>query len=482
LVCSQMEAAGLKITSFLPPELTKPTAKTTENSVSLENPSSLAVAVKLVGPSAQAVNIPSGKTSVLRAVAGEYSILMRYGSGPDDYRFAKGGPFKVVETDTQHSVVKIALPKLPPDSPGARSEFEAAVVDVIRSPSPSAPRFQLGYVLTGAGGGEVFTVSFSKNGGSLVSTSYENPANDVWENAVRIWDVSTGREITTFRKNYGVTGALSADGRWIASHEGSTLKVLDFAGNSVVRSLPIEKKGGTFAFVPNDKGWIAIADRTIKIYHVRTGQMIRELRSEDSVPLSMDFSADGRWLAAGGAGKAIHIWDVSTGQMAKRLETTDKSLVLSPDGRWLASFTLERRGPAKAKGKDTGKAITIWEVATGRTVQTLGITDRAVVFSPDGRWATSRLGNVTTIWEVATGSAVQTLNGYGSAVAFSPDGQWIAFGPRSQIEIWDIATAQKIQTVGGQQNSTNAVTFSPDGRLLAVAGSGNSVWLWKRTD
>lgn len=63
-----------------------------------------------------------------------------------------------------------------------------------------------------------------------------------------------------------------------------------------------------------------------------------------------------------------------------------------------------------------------------------------------------------------------------TAVAFNPDGtgrpgrQWLAAGTYGQVTIWDLATARPARVLTNVLGAVNDVRFSPDGKLLAVAG------------
>src|SRR5438034_3229572 len=57
-----------------------------------------------------------------------------------------------------------------------------------------------------------------------------------------------------------------------------------------------------------------------------------------------------------------------------------------------------------------------------------------------------------------------------TAVAFSHDGKWLVAGSYGQVVIWDLPTARPAKFLTNVLGAVNDARFSPDGKLLAVAG------------
>jgi len=150
-------------------------------------------------------------------------------------------------------------------------------------------------------------------------------------------------------------------------------------------------------------------------------------------------------------------------------------VTFSPDGRLLASTN--------------GATVQLWDPSTGRAVG-LPLKDhgliRAVAFSPDGQRLATASQRSVWLRDLSTGQVVQGVKsytgGFVQAIAFSPDGRLLATGAQFDlgddepgepgVGLWDWTTRQLIGVLAGHLGYASAVTFSPDGRLLATGGQG----------
>jgi WD40 repeat protein len=107
----------------------------------------------------------------------------------------------------------------------------------------------------------------------------------------------------------------------------------------------------------------------------------------------------------------------------------------------------------------------------------------STALSPDGRLvaAADFPAGTVRLWRAADGRPVRTvgtLPGGGAALTFSPDGRRLALGGfRGSARVWDLDTGR--ETTLPAANGVNDLAFSPDGRTLAGTGLGTpDVYVW----
>jgi WD40 repeat protein len=101
----------------------------------------------------------------------------------------------------------------------------------------------------------------------------------------------------------------------------------------------------------------------------------------------------------------------------------------------------------------------------------------SLAFAPDGAaLASCGLDDTVRLWDLRAGTHRVVAKTYGylsRSVAFSPDGTTLAWVNYNDVHTCDLATDERheMNFVGSQRLMFGVVRYSPDGKLLAVAGS-----------
>ena len=240
-----------------------------------------------------------------------------------------------------------------------------------------------------------------------------------------------------------------------------------------------------------DSSLLASASRDgVRLWDTATATLkvnLTEHHGEHMVPKLVALSTDGTLLVSSDY-HGIRLWDVSTLTLKATLKGHREqvgSISLSGDGRLLASGSWH---------EDT---IRIWDVATATlkaTFEGFGPGDKSVSLNTNG----TRLAAGGTasggeygwfLWDVENATQIATLIEYetpegGSsqvpvdALSWSPDGTILAVGYGGIVRLWDVTTATPTlrTTFRAQTESVKSLSWSPDGTRLATGSSDVRLW------
>jgi serine/threonine protein kinase/WD40 repeat protein len=298
------------------------------------------------------------------------------------------------------------------------------------------------------------------------------------DGAIYIWDVETSNQTATLKGDTynGMVVAYHPDGELLAS-----------------------------------RGWAGV----LRLWDTRTGRML--LRRPSNWSSTLEFDRTGRWLSLDATQDKVRILEVADAAECRTLvrepfreEDRYGALAIDPTGR---------------RAVTTRSVVTVWDLPTGATLATLPLTgNQRILFDGSGavltaapallRWPVTETADGSTtigtpqllnsrgtqdgiavtpdgrtiaaamyndgglVFEVQNPQQVRWLRPHRDVrhIAISPDGRWVVTGSHGSadgMKLWDAQTARLVHDFPGVPDDVGAVvSFSPDGRWLAVVWDG----------
>ncbi|MDV3350582.1 hypothetical protein QGP82_17880 [Leptothoe sp. LEGE 181152] len=229
-------------------------------------------------------------------------------------------------------------------------------------------------------------------------------------------------------------------------------------------------------------------DNTIRLWQLESRD-IPSLQGHHGIVWDVCWQPNGSKLVSAGADQTLKIW-ATVGGDHKLLHTQQAhnssiySVDWSPDGRLIASASADH-------------TVKLW-TADGEPLHTCQGHQNAiwsVNFSPDGTYLASAGSDRNIRFWYTDGTPIGQLSGHEGTVwtvAFSPDGKYLVSGSEdgtlrqwdlTGLTIGDASFANQTGTIlPGHTGSVWAVAVAPDSKIIASAGSDNTIRLWKEGD
>ncbi|MEO1341791.1 MAG: hypothetical protein AAFV28_11775, partial [Cyanobacteria bacterium J06635_13] len=257
---------------------------------------------------------------------------------------------------------------------------------------------------------------------------------------IKVWQVSDGNLVSTFEqsdsKQYGL--------------DFSLVSYLAFTPNSQA----------LVSYSPRDDSPSKIRPDTIDIWNIDSGNSHRILSENITCAV---VNSDGKLLATGGRnvvnGTApLSLYEVATGTLSKVFDNQPqdcREIQFSQDSKLLSFFSRDQ------------KKIYIYDTESGKLIRS------------------QNLKHIER-WNLIAGQSAFSQDANYLAIAYSGasiDGGFIFpsipktfFG---RISIWNTEKGNLVKTALRSRNGTNALAFSPDGKIIASAEKDNTIRFWR---
>ncbi len=245
--------------------------------------------------------------------------------------------------------------------------------------------------------------------------------------------------------------------------------------------------------------------------------------NKDFAQSSLAFSPNGSLIASTGNDGIIRLWDVAGGRIVQALDAATGlgEVMFSTDGRLLLavepfdgtvrpfevrSDRLIPRRPIKHPGHEPRiapwpaaetivfldpfwKKVARIDLRKETSVETtlaesrpeLHFDAKSTAMSPDGLNVALASREMFGVWDTTTGQQVGPLREHEgiTGLALSPDGRLVATaGTNGTVPLWDRSSDQHLALLSARAAGVPALCFSPDSRLLATTGEDGAVQLW----
>jgi len=322
------------------------------------------------------------------------------------------------------------------------------------------------------------------------------------QDCIRIWDVTSGREMGRFGDMRGRSAAmaLSADGRQLAisavcvvnQNQSTTtfgdnrIHIWDLASQREARIIVVPSRktvggkpvGPHFRFTPDGKALLTASyDGELYVWDSKTGAELRHFQDFCGPLSAMACAPNGRDLAIAECGTTIRVRDILTGQDLLPVTGHRDSIIHlanSPDGRHIATA-----------GSDG--LIYLWDRTSGRKVQCLPnsgglVNDIAYAANGDILFSSSS-DHTLHFWDIRNGQELRRcqipMTSWADCMVLSPDGKRLVLaGEDHQLHVLDAASGAERWTYQGPTKMILAVGFSPDGQTLRAWSADFCLHSW----
>ena len=298
-------------------------------------------------------------------------------------------------------------------------------------------------------------------------------------------------ELGPFRRLESVV--VSPDGKWLAfgGQEGivrwRNLDGSELSEEPVVGPDDLPQRVYSLAFSP-DSRWLAVgtAGTAVLVIEVADHKRVRQLECEGGWVRAVEFSRDGKLLAAGlHEGGNVELWtdlDPATHRVIHVTEHAVRSLAMSRDGKRIATFSApylgaEKRTELRLLDVDTGQILGRKDESTTRGWGIQFTSDHRSLLNPN---QSASVIDILDLPGLESNDAVSYRGDPSiSTITLSPDGNVLVGGGKNgELLGWNVDHPHVSATWPGHFDQVMAISIFPDGEKMVSCGYDGFVKCW----
>lgn len=266
--------------------------------------------------------------------------------------------------------------------------------------------------------------------------------------------------------------AISDDGRFLAGGAYLEVHLWDLEEFVHLRAIEHPHRADSIAFSPDGELILAGgASGGLVVSRTMDGEQVNRNNYSMHI-MAVAFFKDSNTIASGAWDNHVRLWLLDDFSEIANFEITNwvSSLAVSPDGGIIAAGDID--GVVRAWRLDDGNLLYDIEAHNNYA--------DALAFSPDGEILASGGWGGWRLWRSGDGVELHPDGAHTQdsrdvfALTFSPDGALLAVALRDEVVLWDMQELKplhRLVTLGsdGEPNWTKDLAFTPDGNFLAVA-------------
>lgn len=334
---------------------------------------------------------------------------------------------------------------------------------------------QVLYVLSGHQSW-VRNIAVTKDDALLVSASYDGNTC--------VWDLNTGR-LRHCLGNYSepvLALAITFDGQqaFTGMWDGSVTLWNIKEGTPVFTS---RQHGGPVCGVAVGRryGVSASRDRTLKVWDLSSGEMLRSLEGHSAAVYGVTLTNNDQYAISASGDGDLRTWEVTTGKLINLLtghEAAVTGVTLTPDGRWILSASDDCTCRAWNTAIAPDKRLLAGHTSSLTAIDVANNSNQVVTASTDG---------TLKIWNLQSGQGLGSFNTHAGKLRSlgKMDGSWCAVLQVSEnvLTVWDIITRRKlfelsVRDRSVRDRSVQRATLAGDGRSIVSVAAGGVLMFW----